>query len=108
MEPELIAAMGGILATLASLGVALRQTNEARRLATLNSELQQNLARLNSDLETERVVHEKQLERRLNAEDLLARYREPLAAAAFDLQSRCWNIVKNNLAATTSASRTRR
>ncbi len=41
-------------------------------------------------------MHEKQLERQLSAEDLLARYREPLAAAAFDLQSRCWNIVKNN------------
>ncbi len=53
VEPELIAAMGGILATLASLGVALRQTHEARRLATLNSELQENLARLNSDLETD-------------------------------------------------------
>ena len=94
MGPEL-AAVGGILATLSSVVIALRQTHEARRLATLNSDLQEKLARLNSDLETERVVHEKQLERQLNAEDLLARYREPLAAAAFDLQSRCWNMVKN-------------
>lgn len=70
MEPALIGALGGILATLASVGIALRQTREARR--------------------------QKLLDRELNAEDLLTRYREPLAAAAFDLQSRCWNIVKNN------------
>ena len=70
MEPALIGALGGILGTLATVGLALRQTREARR--------------------------QKLLERELNAEDLLTRYREPLAAAAFDLQSRCWNIVRNN------------
>ena len=91
-----IVAYGGIIGTVVSAALALRQTLEARRLATLNSSLQENLARLNSDLQTERLEHEKQLDRQLNAEDLLTRYREPLAAAAFDLQSRCWNIVKNN------------
>jgi len=70
MEPALIGALGGILGTLATVGLALRQTREARRQSLLAREL--------------------------NAEDLLTRYREPLAAAAFDLQSRCWNIVKNN------------
>ena len=70
MEPALIGALGGILGTLVTVFLALRQTREARR--------------------------QKLLDRQLNAEDLLTRYREPLAAAAFDLQSRCWNIVKND------------
>ena len=97
MEPTaFIAPLGGILVALLSAAVALRQTREARRLATHNSGLQEKLTRLDSDLETERLAHAKQLDRQLNAEDLLTRYREPLAAAAFDLQSRCWNIVKHD------------
>lgn len=93
ISTELVTALIGMLA---SLGVAFHQNRAARRLAKLNSELEADLARLNSDLANERVRFEKALGRELNAEDLLTRYREPLAAAAFDLQSRCWNIVKNN------------
>ena len=96
MDTAVVTACGGILATVVSAGLALRQTREARRLAKLNGELQADLARLNSDLANERVRFEQELGRELNAEDLLTRYREPLAAAAFDLQSRCWNIVKND------------
>ncbi len=69
MDQALIGLLGGVLATLATVFIALRQTREARR--------------------------QKLLDRQMNAEDLLTRYREPLARAAFDLQSRCWNIVKN-------------
>jgi hypothetical protein len=87
---------GGVIATLVSAGVAVRQSLEARRLARLNGELQGNLARLNNDLEIERGERAALLARQLNAEDVLTRYREPLAAAAYDLQSRCYNIVKLN------------
>jgi hypothetical protein len=85
---------GGVIATLASVGIAVRQSLEARRLARLNGALERDLARLNSDLESARHERAALLARQLNAEDVLTRYREPLAAAAFDLQSRCYNIVK--------------
>jgi hypothetical protein len=71
--------------TVASVGVALRQTRAAKQLATLNN-----------DLQTELHERKARVDRQLNAEDLLTRYREPLAGAAFDLQSRCWNILKKD------------
>jgi hypothetical protein len=58
---------GGIMGVLISAGVALRQTRLERKL-----------------LAEER------------AEEVLKRYREPLAAAAFDLQSRLYNILRKN------------
>jgi hypothetical protein len=85
---------GGVIATLASAAIAVRQSLEAKRVARLNGQLQRDLALLNSDLEIERQERAALLERQLNAEDVLTRYREPLAAAAFDLQTRCYNIVK--------------
>ena len=94
MDAAVIALIGSLAATAVSAGLALRENGEARRQATLNNALQRDLARLNSDLETERHERIALLDRRLNAEEVLARYREPLAAAAFDLQSRCYNIVK--------------
>jgi hypothetical protein len=63
---------GGVIATLVSSVVALRQSRMAERLARLNREL----------------------DRDLLAEEVLKRYREPLAAAAFDLQSRLYNILR--------------
>jgi hypothetical protein len=86
--------VGGVIATLASAAIAVRRSLEARRLARLNGQLERELAQLNSDLEIERQERAALLERQLNAEDVLTRYREPLAAAAFDLQSRCYNIVR--------------
>jgi hypothetical protein len=82
VDPKLVGFVIGLIPTLASVGVAVRQTREARKLATLNSDLQAELH--------ERVAR---IDRQLNAEDLVARYSQPLAAAAMDLQSRCWNIV---------------
>jgi len=74
---------GGLIAAFVSAVLAVRQSRMAERLA-----------RLNNDLETE--VHRRTalLDRDLRAEEVLTRYREPLAAAAFDLQSRLYNILE--------------
>jgi len=73
----------GIVAAVISAIVAIRQTRMAERLAQINH-----------DLDTE--VHRRTalIDRDLLAEDVLTRYREPLAAAAFDLQSRLYNILR--------------
>jgi hypothetical protein len=74
---------GAVLAAVISGWVALRQARMAERLAQLNS-----------DLETEVHRRTAMIDRGLAAEDVLTRYREPLAAAAFDLQSRLYNILR--------------
>jgi hypothetical protein len=74
---------GGVVATVVSAVVALRQARMA-----------ESLARLNADLEAEVNRRAVMLDRTLNAEDVLTRYREPLAAAAFDLQSRLYNVLR--------------
>lgn len=76
MDSTLTAVIVGLVPTIAAGAFAARQTRR--------------LARVNFDLETERKLRD----RALNAEDVLTRYSEPLAAAAFDLQSRCYNICK--------------
>jgi hypothetical protein len=74
---------GAVIAAVVSGAVALRQAKMSERLA-----------RVQSDLDTE--VHEREalFDRSLHAADVLATYREPLAAAAFDLQSRIYNILR--------------
>ncbi len=74
---------GAVIAALIAGVVALRQARTDERLAHLSA-----------DLQTE--VHRRTalIDRELNAEAVLARYREPLAAAAYDLQSRLYNILK--------------
>jgi hypothetical protein len=74
---------GGVLAALLSVFVAVRQTRMNERLAHLNHEL---------DLQAHRS--QALFDRDLQAQDVLARYREPLAAAAFDLQSRLYNMLR--------------
>ncbi len=74
---------GAVIAALISATVALRQ-----------SKLSERLARLQSDLDTERHEREALFDRSLQAADVLATYREPLAAAAYDLQSRMYNILR--------------
>jgi hypothetical protein len=107
MDPAWIGLAGGVIGTVASAVVAVRQARDSERLARLNGELQgelarlegrlqADLARLTSDLEAERHERVALLDRDLRAEDVLARYREPLAAGAFDLQSRCYNILRLN------------
>lgn len=83
MAPVWIGFSGGIIAAIVSALVALRQQRLAVRLA-----------RLNSDLETEKHRREALFDRDLQAEEVLTRYRQPLAAAAFDLQSRLYNILR--------------
>jgi hypothetical protein len=73
----------GIIAALLSAFVAIRQSRMAERLARLNHEL---------DAEVHRRAQ--LLDRELRAEEVLTRYRQPLAAAAFDLQSRLYNILR--------------
>jgi hypothetical protein len=74
---------GGVMAALVSGFVAIRQAQLGERLARLNGELQQEVNRRAA-----------LFERDLHAEEVLTRYREPLAAAAFDLQSRLYNILE--------------
>jgi hypothetical protein len=83
MAPAWIGFAGGVIATLVSAFVALRQSRMAERLARLNHEL---------DAEVNRRAA--MLDRDLRADEVLTRYREPLAAAAFDLQSRLYNILR--------------
>jgi hypothetical protein len=63
---------GGVIAAVISAVVALRQTRLSERLTRLDHEL----------------------EAQTQAEGVLKRYREPLAAAAFDLQSRLYNVIR--------------
>jgi hypothetical protein len=63
---------GGVLAAVVSVYVAMRQSRMAEEITRLRY----------------------QLDREQRAEEVLSRYREPLAAAAFDLQSRLYNILK--------------
>jgi hypothetical protein len=65
---------GGLIAAVVSAIVAVRQSR-------VEAEVQEHLMRL---------------ERDLRAEEVLKRYREPLAAAAFDLQSRLYNILRQD------------
>ncbi len=57
--------------------------------ATISLLSARNVARLNSQLEDQRRARTKQEQ----AEELRARYRDPLLGAVFDLQSRLYNIV---------------
>jgi hypothetical protein len=70
--PAWLGLASGVFATLVGALVAVRQSRTDERLA-----------RLKSSLEAE-----------ARAEEVLTRYREPLAAAAFDLQSRLYNILE--------------
>jgi hypothetical protein len=95
--PAWIGFGGGVIAAAVSAAVAVRQSRSSGELqadlARLNGKLGADLARLNSELQAEVQARTALLERDLRAEEILARYREPLAAAAFDLQSRLYNIL---------------
>jgi hypothetical protein len=83
VEVAWIGFAGGVIAALVSAFVALRQSRMSERLTRLSHEL---------DAEVNRQAA--LFDRDLKAEEVLARYREPLAAAAFDLQSRLCNILR--------------
>lgn len=63
------------------------------RLESVRSDLGERLERVKHDLEVETHRREAMFDRELQAEDVLTRYRQPLAAAAFDLQSRLYNLL---------------
>jgi hypothetical protein len=73
----------GVFATIVSVLLAVRQ-----------SRMDERLARVNADLDAEVQARAALFERDLRAEAVLTQYREPLAAAAFDLQSRLYNILR--------------
>ena len=83
MSEAWIGFAGGVFAVLVSVAVAIRQ-----------SRVEERLERVRSDLATEQHLREALIDRDLRADEVLARYREPLAAAAFDLQSRLFNILR--------------
>jgi hypothetical protein len=78
MEPAILTA---IIASVASLVVALVSARMARQGQKELAQLQQQAA---------------QVEREVEAEQVLSRYRQPLTSAAYDLQSRLRNILANN------------
>ena len=83
MAATWIAFAGGIFAAVLSAVVALRQSRMA-----------QELARVNHDLDAELHRREALIDQQMRGEEVLTTYRQPLAAAAFDLQSRLYNIVR--------------
>jgi hypothetical protein len=91
---------GAVIAALITAAVAWRQTSLSQRqaemagaLAESQARTKEELARLESALDTERHQPEALFDRSLRAVDVLTTYREPLAAAAYDLQSRIYNIL---------------
>jgi hypothetical protein len=72
MAAAWIGLAGGVLAAVVSALVALRQSRMAEEITRLRY----------------------RLDREQRAEEVLTRYREPLAAAAYDLQSRLYNILR--------------
>ena len=69
----------GLLALAGTLLTAVLASRDRRDLETLKDDLQSR--------REQRVAA-------ASAEQVLARYRDPLLHAAYDLQSRCWNIVE--------------
>lgn len=78
MSPEIAVSLISAAVALASVFLSARAT---QRTARLTHEL---------DLQKARATKEQQVE------ELMSRYREPLLRAAFDLQSRIYNIVKQD------------
>ncbi len=74
---------GGVFAAVLSALVAVRQSRMDERLVHLNHEL-----------EAEQQRRAALFERQLEAEAVLKRYRQPLAAAADELQRRLYNILR--------------
>ena len=86
MDAEVIAAIIAAVASILAAGVSYQRSRSAAKSATQSSE---RLAILKSEL----FDRQQLMLRRLDAEQIISRYREPLATAAFDLQSRLRNIL---------------
>lgn len=95
--PAIIAAIASIIgASLtfwAQNRVAKMQTQTQDSIARFQAENQANLEKLKDELQQKKESRQKTEK----AEEVLAKYREPLVLAAFELQSRCYNILRKNL-----------
>ena len=72
--------------------IAQFQAQTNKELARFKSETDKELARLNADLQAER---DERLARQ-DAEKIISKFRDPLLHAAYDLQSRIFNILKRS------------
>jgi hypothetical protein len=84
MDSALLVSLGSLALASASLVVSTRQQIRER-------EARRELA----DRESRLRIEEAEQARQATAAELLKRYREPLCAAAFDLQNRLGNILEN-------------
>jgi hypothetical protein len=99
-----IAALASILVALVSAVIALRAQNQANLLETFRTDATRDLEELKARLQE--TAEEKR--RKRDAEVVLARYREPLTAAAYDLQSRLHNILEDRFLETYATSENER
>ena len=95
--PAIIAAIasviGASLTFWAQNRVAKMQTETQASIARFQAENQASLEKLKDDLQQKKESRPKNEK----AEEVLAKYREPLLLAAFELQSRCYSILRKNL-----------
>ena len=85
--------IGATLTFWAQNRVAKMQTQTQASIAQMQAENQANLEQLKDGLQQRREVRQKTEK----AEEILAKYREPLVQAAFELQSRCYNILRGSV-----------
>lgn len=97
----LIAAVASIITAVTTAIFAYRTQNRVARMQTetqasiakMQAENQASLEKLKDDLQQKKESRQKTEK----AEEVLAKYREPLLLAAFELQSRCYNIARGNV-----------
>jgi len=97
----LIAAVASIITAVTTAIFAYRTQNRVARMQTetqtsiakMQAENQASLENLKDELQQKKESRQKTEK----AEEVLAKYREPLVLAAFELQSRCYNILRKNL-----------
>jgi hypothetical protein len=77
-----------------SLGVSAAAAGVSSFVSLRQSRTEERLARLNHKLDEEVQRRAALFDRDLKAEEVLTKYRQPLADAAFDLQSRLFNLLR--------------
>ena len=96
----LITAFASLLVAFLSATVSLAVQ---RRTSAANKDLEQFRTAASKELEELKLARQERAEREkreLEAEAILSRYREPLVAAAYDLQSRIYNILHGEFLST--------
>ncbi len=82
-----------LIAAVASIASAIIALASQFRVAKLQAKNQATLEELKDELQQKKEVRQKTEK----AEEVLAKYREPLVQAAFELQSRCYNILRGSV-----------